>query len=72
MAKITILIKYSNYANIILFKFEVKFVKHNNNIYVIKLKKDRKLFYGSIYKLDLMKLEFLKIYIEITLANSFI
>lgn len=39
--KITITLKYLNYADIFSFKFRVKFPKYNNNNHIIKLKKDK-------------------------------
>ena len=42
------------------------------NKHVIKLEKNKQLFFGPIYSLELVELEVLKIYIETNLANSFI
>ena len=42
----------------------------NNNI--IKLEEDKQPLFGLIYSLRLVKLEILKIYIKINLANGFI
>ena len=42
------------------------------NEHTIKLKKDKQLFFESIYSLELIELEILKTYIKTNLANSFI
>ena len=42
------------------------------NNYTIKLKKDKQLHFDLIYSLELIKLNILKIYIKISLTNSFI
>lgn len=44
LAKIRILVEYLNYVNIFLFKLVVKFLKYNNNNYIIKLKKIKNYF----------------------------
>ena len=64
--------KYLSYANIFLLKFIIKPLKYNNNNYIIKLEKDKKLFYSLIYNLKLIKLKILKNYIKINLVNRFI
>lgn len=50
----------------------IKFLKYDNNNYAIKLKKSKQLLYNLIYSLELMKLEILKAYIKLNLANDFI
>lgn len=70
--EIIILIKYLTYTNMFLSKFMAKLLNHSNNDYAIKLKKIKQLFYGSIYYLKLIKLEILKDYFKINLANIFI
>lgn len=40
--------------------------------FIIKMKKDKKLFYRPIYNLDLIKLETSKTYIKIHLMTKFI
>ena len=42
------------------------------NKHVIELKKNKQLFFESIYSLESVKLEILKIYIKTNLANGFI
>ena len=42
------------------------------NEHIIKLEKSKQLFFRLIYNLSLVKLEILKTYIEINLANGFI
>ena len=65
--------KYSNYNNIFLAKNIVKFLKNFEiNKYAIELKKNKQLSFGLIYSLKPIKLEILKTYILINLANSFI
>ena len=70
--KIIILVEYLDYINIFLPKFIAKLSKHSNNDLAINLKKDKQPFYSPIYSLGLIKLETLKTYIKIHLANSFI
>ena len=72
LKKIIIIKKYLDYINIFLPKFIVKFLKYNNNNYVIKLKKSKQLYYNSIYNLIIIKLKILIIYIKINLVNNFI
>lgn len=72
LAIITILAKYSIYVDIFLIQFIIKFLKHNNNNYAIKLKKSKQLFYSLIYSLKPIELKILKIYIKISLANNLI
>lgn len=70
--KIIILAEYLDYADIFLFKFVVKLIKHNNSDYAIELEKNKQLSYSLIYSLELIKLKTLKTYIKSNLANSFI
>ena len=70
---INILIKYFNYYNIFLIKNTVKFLKYIKiNNYIIKIEKDKQLFFRFIYSLKPIKLKILKIYIKINLVNGFI
>ena len=48
----------------------LKYIRINDHI--IKLEKSKQLLFNSIYNLKLVKLETLKTYIEINLANNFI
>ena len=57
---------------IFVLKFIGKFLIFNNSDFAIKLKKDKQLFYSLIYILKLIKIEILKAYIKINLANDFI
>ena len=67
------MIRYFNYNNIFLAKNIVKFSKYIRiKDYIIKLKKDKQPFFELIYSLKPVKLEILKIYIEIHFVNSFI
>lgn len=72
LGKILILIQYSNYINIFLLKFIVKFLKNSNNDKTIEIEKGKQLFYNLIYSLKLIKLKILNTYIETNLTNSFI
>lgn len=72
LAKITILTDYLDYINILLFEFAIKFLKYNNNNFIIKLKKGKEPFYDPIYNLRIIKLKILKAYIKTNLANDFI
>ena len=68
-----ILIKYSDYNNVFLVKYIVELLEYTKiNDHAIKLKKGKQLLFKSIYSLELIKLEILKIYIKTNLANSFI
>ena len=65
--------EYSNYNNIFLIENTAKFLKNIKiNKRVIKLEESKQPFFGFIYSLKLIKLEILKIYIKINLANGFI
>ena len=72
LKKILIQIKYLDYANIFLLKFVAKLLEHSNNNYIIKLEASKQPLYGLMYSLQLIKLEILKAYIKINLANSLI
>ena len=51
----------------------MEFLKYIRIInYIIKLEKNKQLLFGSIYNLEVVKLEILKTYIKINLINSFI
>ena len=41
LSKIIISVKYLDYANVFLFKFATKLLKHNNTDYMIKLKDNK-------------------------------
>ena len=72
-ASIKVLAKYSDYSNVFSMENTVELLE-NTRIYkyTIKLEKDKQLPFVSIYSLKLVKLETLKIYIKINLANGFI
>lgn len=60
-AFVTILTKYSDFANIFSEKYAIVLLKYTKiNTYAIDLKKDKQLPYGLIYSLGLMELENLK------------
>ena len=68
-----ILVEYSNYSNVFLTENAAGLSKHTRiNNHTLKLKADKELLFRSIYSLELVKLEILKIYIKTNLANSFI
>ena len=72
-AFISIIAKYLNYNNVFLVKNIVKLLKYiRMNDYVIKSEKSKQSLFKPIYSLKIIKLEILKTYIEINLANSFI
>lgn len=61
-----------DFANIFLKKLAIFLLeKTNSNKHIIKLSKNKHLFYKLIYRLDLVKLQTLKIYIKNNLANNF-
>lgn len=65
--------KYSDYTDVFLPKLTIKLLEYIGiNNHIIKLEKNKQPSYGPIYSLDSVKLETLKAYIEINLANSFI
>ena len=65
--------EYLNYNNVFLANNTVKLLEYIRiNNYIIKLKKNKQLYFGLIYSLESVKLEMLKTYIKINLANSFI
>ena len=68
-----VLIEYFNYNNIFSAKITIKLLEHIGiNNYIIKLEKDKQLFFKFIYNLKPIELKILKIYIKTNLANSFI
>lgn len=65
--------KYLDYLDVFLFDLIMELHKNTGiNKYVIKLIKDKQLFYKPIYSLRLIKLENLKTYIETHLKTGFI
>lgn len=71
--EVTILAKYSDFANIFSEKYAVKLSKRLDiNKHLIDLEPGKKPYYGSIYSQGLVELETFKIYIQTNLANSFI
>ena len=65
--------KYTDFAYIFSYKLVVKFHKHTRiNNHAIELIVYQQPSYSSIYRLGLIELETLKIYIENNLANNFI
>ena len=71
--KITVLAKYSDFANIFLKKLVEVLLKQIVIInYAIELKESNQLFFGLIYSLDPMELKIFQIYIKKNLANNFI
>ena len=71
-AFIKVLNEYANFANIFSPKLAAKLAEHGISDHIIKQVDDWQPLYGSIYSLGHMKLELLKAYIEINLANGFI
>ena len=66
-------VKYSDFVDVFFSDLVSKLPKHTRiNDHAIKLVNSQQLSYGSIYSLGLVKLEILKAYIEINLANGFI
>ena len=64
---------YSNYSNVFSVENAAKLPKYIEiNDHVIELKKGKQPFFRRIYSLEPVKLEILKMYIEIKLANNFI
>ena len=64
---------YINYSNIFLIKNAIKLLKYTKiNNYAIKLEKNKQSLFNSIYSLELVELEILKIYIKTSLVNNFI
>ena len=65
--------EYFDYSNVFLVKNTIEFSKNSRiNKHIIESKKDKQPPFRFIYNLRLLKLEILKIYIEINLANGFI
>ena len=68
-----ILAEYSNYSNVFSTEYVVELPKNTGmNEPIIELEKGKQPFFGYIYSLRPIKLETLKIYIKINLANGFI
>ena len=71
--KVTVLTKYSDFADVFLEKSANVFSERTRaNEYTIKLKKGKELLYRPIYSLEPVELETLKTYIKTNLANDFI
>lgn len=71
--KVTIFIKYEDFADVFSYKSAKNLPKHFGiNNHLIALEKDKQSLYEQIFRLKLMKLEILKTNIKINLANSFI
>ena len=69
---IIVLAKYFSYSNVFLTKYAIEFLENTRiNEHIIKLEKSKQPLFGSIYSLELVELEILKIYIKINLANGF-
>ena len=68
-----ILAEYSDYSNIFLMEYVAELLKNTKmNEHAIKLEEDIQQLFKSIYSLKPVKLETLKTYIKINLANGFI
>ena len=68
-----ILAKYSDYSDIFLVENAVELSEKTEiNKHAIKFEENKQPSFGLIYSLEPVKLEILKIYIEINLANNFI
>lgn len=71
--EVTILARYSNFANVFIKKLAAKLLKHFDiNKYSINLESDKYPPYRSIYSLGPVELKTFKTYIETNLANGFI
>lgn len=71
--KVTISSKYTDYINVFSLDSAAELPKDTGiNNYFTDLIDNKQLFYNPIYSLGSIKLEMLKIYIEINVANSFI
>ena len=65
--------EYFNYSNVFLVENTVELSENIGiNKYAIKLEEDKQPLFGPIYSLELVKLETVKTYIKINLANGFI
>lgn len=72
-ALVTILVEYSDFANVFSKKSAVVLPKHTKiNTHTLNLEKSKKQSYRLIYSLGPVELETLKTYIKTNLANSFI
>ena len=71
--KITVLVKYINFANIFLKKLAKVLPKQISiNEHIIKIIKNEQLSYRVTYSLESVKLKIFKIYIKIKRGNGFI
>ena len=71
--KVTVLAKYSDFANIFSKKSSEMLLKYAGiNGYAIKLENSKQPFYRPSYSLSSVELKTLKTYIKTNLANSFI
>ena len=65
--------EYSDYSNVFSAKNAIKLPENTGmNEHIIKLEEDKQPLFRSIYSLGPVKLETLKAYIKINLANDFI
>lgn len=72
-ASIVVLAKYNDFTDVFFPNLVAKLLKHTKtNNHSIKLVKNQQLPYGLIYSQKPVKLETLKMYIEINLASNFI
>ena len=68
-----VLLKYSNFADVFSKEKVLVLLEQTNlNKHTIKLKNDKQLLYRPIYRLGLVKLKILKMYIKIHLKPEFI
>ena len=68
-----ILVEDFYYSNIFSTENPIKFPENTRiNEHVIELERDKQLIFGSIYSLELVKLETLKTYIKTNLANGLV
>lgn len=71
--KITVYMKYLNFAIVFFSNFALRLTEYSRiNNHFIDLEKRKKPIYGSIYSLELMKIETLNTYIKTNFASSFI
>ena len=67
------MVEYFDYNIVFLAEYAADLLKHTRmNNHTIKLKVSKQLLFGSIYSLEPIELETLKIYLETNLANGFI
>lgn len=73
LEKLTILVEYSDFADIFSKEVVAKLLKHSDiNNYLINLEPSKQLPYDLTYNLEPVKLKTLKFYFKINLVNSFI